>query len=170
MFTCDDGSEIGFTSVNDGESSCSDGSDEAPTDGSTKMFTCNDGSEVEWTTLNDGYGDCPTLEDEGVLNHYTLQMNVFDDAGTPLSSITPTDYRTLARTGKGDLPSYPFVPNNTPTLWAGSLQNPKFGIRSASLIPIFHQAALKKSENALSDICRTKQQTPVLSILHNMQC
>ena len=90
MFTCDDGSVTNFMSVNDGESSCSDGSDEAPTDGSTKMFTCNDGSEVEWTTLNDGNGDCPTLEDEGVLNHYTLQMNVFDDAGTPLSSIEST--------------------------------------------------------------------------------
>ncbi len=82
-FTCDDESMLEWEEVNDGYNDCTNGEDES--DG-TNLFTCNDGSTIDWSLVNDYTADCTTAEDEGVKHHYTLQMTLFDDVGSPLSS------------------------------------------------------------------------------------
>ena len=88
-FTCDDGTIIPWGSVNDGTIDCTNEDDE-DSDG-TKVFTCYDGTEISWLlAVNNYVGDCPTNEDEGVENHYTVQMTLYDDGGVPLSSAEMT--------------------------------------------------------------------------------
>jgi len=89
-FTCDDGSEIPWESVNDWGDDCPNGEDEDDTMSQTKMFTCNDGSQIDWLQLNDYTADCTTAEDEGVQHHYTLQMTLYDESGTPVASTEET--------------------------------------------------------------------------------
>ena len=68
-FTCDDAGQIDWDAVNNGMNDCADGSDEAPTDGSSKMFTCEDGTTIDWSLLNNYQADCSQNEDEVVANH-----------------------------------------------------------------------------------------------------
>ena len=65
FYTCDDGQEISFRFVNDGEDDCDDGSDEVddPWDESN-VFVCGDGDEIPFSWVNDGEDDCDDESDE----------------------------------------------------------------------------------------------------------
>lgn len=59
-FTCDDGTEVGFELVNDGNNNCADGSDEPV----GQYFICDDDMEVGFELVNDGEVNCEDGEDE----------------------------------------------------------------------------------------------------------
>ena len=84
MFVCDDGEEIPWSWVNDGEEDCSGGEDEDQDDGSEEMFVCDDGEEIPFDWVNDGEEDCDGGEDEGY-----LWVDSYDhcDDGDGLSSL-----------------------------------------------------------------------------------
>lgn len=88
-FTCDDGTTIEWTQINDGNNDCSAGEEEGDWS-SEKVFTCDDGTEIPWPQVNDYTSNCAMGEDEGIQHHYTLQMTLYDGDNTPLSSVELT--------------------------------------------------------------------------------
>ena len=84
-FTCDDGTEIDWSSLRDWSNDCANSEDEDAGHSETDTWTCNDGTTISWNQINDYNADCATAEDEGATAHYTIEGVLMSEDGTPLS-------------------------------------------------------------------------------------
>ncbi len=84
-FTCDDGTEIDWSSLRDWSNDCANNEDEDAGHAETDTWTCNDGTTISWNQINDWNPDCATAEDEGATAHYTIDGVLMSEDGTPLS-------------------------------------------------------------------------------------
>jgi hypothetical protein len=77
VFICDNGEEIPFGWVNDGDQDCSDGSDENGTN-QYDVFICDNGEEIPFDWVDDGEQDCSDGSDENGDSEAGIDLSAYD--------------------------------------------------------------------------------------------
>ena len=107
-FTCDDGTTIMWTSVNDGGNAadCADGSDEPQyANGDVNTYECESSTPnmvetVDWDDVNDGYSDCGDGSDERNTNEiYHIEAILLDGSMADANILYHNDTMTICGGG-----------------------------------------------------------------------
>jgi hypothetical protein len=106
MFTCDDGTTIMWTAVNDNNyDDCDDDSDETQTDsnGNPSQYQCESSITAEtisWDQINNGYADCDDGSDERNTNEiYHVESTLLDGSMSDANTLYHNDTITICGGG-----------------------------------------------------------------------